>query len=136
MCDAIIANGGVKNPSKKVQNVCDGGDIKHGTNFSYVCVAEDTVDPYELFAIRQNKITGSHINVCVIYGIQFPPMNCVLLGNATETVIHIKVCVIYDIRFTRTNCFRLGKRTEMVHLNRMCVICGICDQPKEHKRFV
>ena len=79
---------------------------------------------------------GSHINVCVIYGIQFPLMNYVLLGNARKTVSQIKVCVIYIIRFTRTNYFRLGKRTETVHLNKMCVICGICDQPKEHKRFV
>ena len=79
---------------------------------------------------------GSHIDVCAIYGIQFAPMNYVLLGNATETASQIKVCVIYGIRFTRTNCFRLGKRTETVHLNKMCVICGICDQPKEYKRFV
>ena len=34
--DAIIANGGVKKPSKKVQNVCDGGCIKHGSDFSCV----------------------------------------------------------------------------------------------------
>ena len=47
-----------ENPSKKVQNVCDGGDIKHGSDFSYVCVAGHTVDPYELFAIRQNNRNG------------------------------------------------------------------------------
>ena len=52
MCDAIIANGGVKNPSKKVQNVCDDGCIKHGSDFSCVCEAGLTVDPDELFAIR------------------------------------------------------------------------------------
>ena len=27
VCDAIITNGGVKNPSKNVQNICDGGCI-------------------------------------------------------------------------------------------------------------
>ena len=43
VCDAIIANGGVKNPSKKVQNVCDGGCIKHGSDFSCVCDAGHTV---------------------------------------------------------------------------------------------
>ena len=32
VCDAIIANGAVKEPSKKVQNICDGGAIKHGSN--------------------------------------------------------------------------------------------------------
>ena len=34
------------------------------------------------------------MKVCVIYGIKFPPMNCVLLGNATETVSQVKVCDI------------------------------------------
>ena len=35
--DAIIANSGVKKPAKKVQNVCDDGCIKHGSDFSCVC---------------------------------------------------------------------------------------------------
>ena len=39
VCDAIITNGGVKEPSKKVQNVCDGGAIKHDSDFSCVCDA-------------------------------------------------------------------------------------------------
>ena len=43
VCDAIIANSGVKNPSKKVQNICDGGCIKHGSDFSCVCDAGHTV---------------------------------------------------------------------------------------------
>ena len=55
MCDAIITNGGVKKLSKKVQNICDGGCIKHGSDFSCVCDARHMVDPYELFAIRQNN---------------------------------------------------------------------------------
>ena len=58
MCDAIIANSGVKNPSKKVQGVCDGGCIKHGSDFSYVCDAGHTVDPAELFAMRKNNRNG------------------------------------------------------------------------------
>ena len=108
-----------------MQNVCDEGYIKQGSDFSYVCDAGHTVDPEELFAMSQNNRNGSHINVCAIYGIQFALMNCVLLGNATETVSQIKVCVLYGIRFTRTKCFRLGKRTETDQLNKMCVICGI-----------
>ena len=36
-------NGGVKIQSKKVQNVCDGGAIKHGSDFSCVCDAGHTV---------------------------------------------------------------------------------------------
>ena len=52
VCDALIANCDVKNLSKNMQNVCDGGYIKHGSDFSCVCNAGHTVDPYELFAIR------------------------------------------------------------------------------------
>ena len=58
MCDAIIANGGVKTPSKKVQNICDGEAIKHGSNFSWVCDAGHTVNPFQLFAMRQNSRNG------------------------------------------------------------------------------
>ena len=56
--DAIIANGGVKEPSKKVQNVCDAGAIKHGSDFSCVCDARHTVQFNELFAMRRNKRNG------------------------------------------------------------------------------
>ena len=58
VCDAIIANGGVKEPSKKVQNVCDGGAIKHGSDFSCVCDPGHTVQSNEPFAMRQNKRNG------------------------------------------------------------------------------
>ena len=54
MCDALIANGDVKTV-KKMQNICDGRDIKHGLEFNYVCDAGHTVDPEELFAMRQNN---------------------------------------------------------------------------------
>ena len=43
VCDAIISNSGVKNPSKKVQNVCDDRCIKHGSDFSCVCDSGHTV---------------------------------------------------------------------------------------------
>ena len=55
VCDAIIANDGVKEPSKKVQNVCDGWAIKHGSDFSCMCDAWHTVQSNELFAMRRNK---------------------------------------------------------------------------------
>src|SRR3990170_633099 len=58
VCDALIANSDVKNPSKKMQNICDGGYVKHGSYFSCVCDAGHTVDPYELFVIRQNNRNG------------------------------------------------------------------------------
>ena len=39
VCDAIIANDGVKNPSKKVQNVCDDRCIKT-VQILVVCVMQ------------------------------------------------------------------------------------------------
>ena len=38
-----------------MQDICDGGDIKHSSDFSYVCDAGHTVDLEELFAMRQNN---------------------------------------------------------------------------------
>ena len=58
VCDALIANGDVKKPSKKMQNNCDGGDIKHGSDFSCVCDAGHMVDPSEMFVMRQNNRNG------------------------------------------------------------------------------
>ena len=58
VCDAIIAKGGVKEPSKKVQNVCNGRDIKHGSDFSCVCNAGHTVQFKQPFAMRRNKRNG------------------------------------------------------------------------------
>ena len=56
MCDAIITNG--KKPVKKVQNVCDVGSIKHGSDFSCVCDEGHTVQFNELFTMRRNKRNG------------------------------------------------------------------------------
>ena len=42
VCDALIANSGVKN-GKKVQNICDDGCIKHDSDFSCICDAGHTV---------------------------------------------------------------------------------------------
>ena len=59
---------GCKKPVKKVQNVCDGGAIKHGSDFSCVCDAGHTVIPFELFAMRQNNINGQPYQcVCDIW---------------------------------------------------------------------
>ena len=41
-----------------MQNVCDGGDIKHGSDFTCVCDAGHTVDPSKLFAMRKNNRNG------------------------------------------------------------------------------
>ena len=43
---------------KKGENVCDGGCIKHGSDFSCVCDAGHTVDSAELFVMRKNNRNG------------------------------------------------------------------------------
>ena len=58
VCDALIANGDVLKPPKKIQNVCDGGDIKHDSHWSYVCDAWHTVHSNELFVMRANNRNG------------------------------------------------------------------------------
>ena len=45
-----------KKSLKKMQSVCDGGDIKHDSDFSCVCDAGRTIYPSELFMMRQNNI--------------------------------------------------------------------------------
>ena len=59
-----------KKLSKKVQNVCDDGCIKHGSDFSCVCEERHTVDLDELFAIRKNNRNGQPYQcVCDIWHI-------------------------------------------------------------------
>ena len=58
VCDTIIANGGVKNLLKEVQNVCDDRCIKHGSDFGYVCDAGHTIQFNELFAMRKKNGNG------------------------------------------------------------------------------
>ena len=41
-----------------MQKVCDGGDIKHGSDFSYMCDVGHTVQFNELFAMRRNERNG------------------------------------------------------------------------------
>ena len=51
-----------------MQNVCDGGCIKHGSDFSCVCDSGHTVNPFELFAMRQNNRNGQPYQcVCNIW---------------------------------------------------------------------
>ena len=76
VCDGIIANDGVKKPSKKVQNVCDDRCIKHGSEFSCVCDAGHTVHWNELFAMSLTTETDSQMKVCAIYGMRLTRMNC------------------------------------------------------------
>ena len=53
-----MTNGDVIKPSKKMQNVCDGGDIKHGSYEICVCDEWQTVNLEELFVMMQNNRNG------------------------------------------------------------------------------
>ena len=57
VCDALIANGDVKTPSKRCN--CDGGYIKHGSDFSYVCDVGHTVQFNELFVMQKKNRNDS-----------------------------------------------------------------------------
>ena len=104
VCDAIIANGGVKKRQKR----CKAFAMTDASNTVQILVAcaKQGIRLIQTNYLRLDRTTetGSHIHACAIYGIRFAPMNCLLFGKATETVSQIKVSVIYDIWFTRMNC--------------------------------
>ena len=76
-----------------MQNICDVGAIKHGSDFSCVCNAGHAVNPFELFAMRQNNINGQPYQcVCVIHH-TIRSDELFAIRSATEMVSQIKVCV-------------------------------------------
>ena len=120
MCDAIITNNGVKNPSKKVHNVCDGGCIKHGSYFSCVCDAGHTVQPINCLRWGGTKEMGSQMKVCAIYNIRFTRMNCVWLGNSMEMVQLNKKCVIHGKQVRNQKSVRRPIITQTIAANNPC----------------
>ena len=66
-----------------MQNICDGRDIKHGLDFTYVCAAGHMVDPAELFAMRKNNRNGQPYQCVCDIRHTVAPMNHLLLGSAT-----------------------------------------------------
>ena len=111
VCDALISNGGVKNPSKEVQNICDDGCIKHGSDFSCVCDEWHTVQV---------------LVACAMKGIRFSSINCLRWGGTKETGSQMKACVIHSIRFTRMKCLWLGNTKETVSQIKVCAYAA-CD---------
>ena len=111
-----------------MQNVCDEGCIKHGSEFSCVWDEGHAVQFNEVFAMRQkNRNEQPDEGVCDIqYTVH--PMNCLWRGGTTEMGSQMKVCVIYSIRFTWMNCLRLMNSSLMGYLVRsVCVmICSVC----------
>ena len=125
VCDAIIANGGVKNHQKR----CKSFAMMYASNTVQVLVAcaMKGIRLIHSNCLRWGRTTetGSHNNVCAMQDTRLIHSNCLRWGRTTEMGSHINVCVIYGIRLTRTKCFRLGNTTETVQLNKMCVICSV-----------
>ena len=96
VCDAIIANGGVKNHQKRCKT----------------------------FAMTNASDMVQYLVACAMQGIRFSSINCLGWGGTKEMRSQMKACAIYNIRFTRMNCVWLGNTMEMVQLNKMCVIRG------------
>ena len=98
-CDALIVHCDVKKPSKKMQkNIYDGGYIKHGSDFSCVCDAGHTVNPYELSVMRQNNRNAQpHQGVCDIWRTVHSDKMFVMRQNNRDGQPDEGVC---DIRHT------------------------------------
>ena len=78
VCDAIIANGGVK-PRQKM------------------C---------KIFVMTDVSNTVQILVACVMQGIRFSSINCLRWGWTKEMVCQTKACAMYSIWFTRMNCLR------------------------------
>ena len=95
-----------------MQNICDGGAIKHGSDFSCVCDPGHTVQSNQLFAMRRNKRNGQpDEGVCDIEHTVHSD-ELFVIRQHKRNGHQIKVCVIEGIRFKRINSLRLGNRTE------------------------
>ena len=83
MCDAVIANGGVREPSK-MSKMFAMADASNTVRILVACAMQG-IRLIQTNCLRLDRTTetGSHINACAIYGIRFAPMNCLLLGKVT-----------------------------------------------------
>ena len=86
VCDAIIANSGVKNCQKR----CKKFEMEDASNMVQSLVA------------------------CAMQGIRFSSINRLRWGGTKETGNEMKVCAMYNILFTRMNYLWLGNTMEMV----------------------
>ena len=114
VCDAIIANGGVRNSSKMCSTFAMT-DASNTVRILVACAMQGIwFNSINYFRRARTKETGSQMKVCAIYNIRFTRMNYLWLGNTKEMVNQIKVCVIEGICFRRINYVWLGNRTETV----------------------
>ena len=117
VCNAIIANGGVKNLLKR----CKPFAMEDASNTVQILVA-CAMQGIRFSSMNYSrwggtKETGSQMKVCAIYGIQFNQMNYLWLGNTKETFSQIKVCAIYGMRFMKEICTRGNNKVIIYFLN-------------------
>ena len=103
-----------------MQNVCDEGYIKHGSDFSCVCDAGHTVQFNELFAMRRNKRNGqSDEGVCDIHHTVHWDGLCVIRqhnGNGSTE----QDCVIRGKQVCNLKCVRRPIITPTIAANKPC----------------
>ena len=111
VCDAIIANSGVKNRQKR----CKMFVMMDASNMVqiFVACAIQGIRFSSINCLRWwgTKEMGCQMKACAMCSIRFTRMNSLWWGGTTETGSQMKVCAIYDIQFTRMNCLRWAKRT-------------------------
>ena len=141
VCDAIIANGGVKKRlvSSSILNIvhrhhCKMVQTRHYDQRAFaetVCdaiIANGGVKNHQkrckMFAMMDASNIVQILVACAMQGIRFSSINCLGWGGTKEMGSQMKACAIYSIRFTRMNYVWLGNTMETVQLNKMCVIRG------------
>ena len=122
VCDAIIANSGVKNRQKR----CKMFVMMDASNMVqiFVACAIQGIRFSSINCLRWGgtKEMGCQMKACVMYNIQFTRLNCLWWGATTEMGSQMKVCAIYSTQFARINCLWLGNTKRNGQLDE-----GVCD---------
>ena len=125
VCNAIIANGGVREPLK-MSKTCAMMDASNTVQVLVACAMKGIrFSSINCLWWGGTKETGSQMKACAIHIIWFTQMNYLWLGHTKEKVSQIKVSVIEVIHFKRMNCLRLGNTTETVSQINVSAIDGI-----------
>ena len=127
VCDAIITNGGVWQPSKKVKTFAME-DASNTVQILVACVMQGIrFSSINYLRWGGTKEMGSQMEVCAVYNIPFTQMNYLWLGNTKETVSQINVCAIYDIQVPNQKCVRRPIITYRISANKSCVLwANVC----------
>ena len=87
-----------------MQNICNDGCNKHGSEISCVWDEGHTVQFNELFAMRWNKRNGQSDEVVCDIHHTVHSNELFVISQHKRNGRQMKVCAVYNIRFTRMNC--------------------------------